>query len=79
MPTAGARVDFCGVAKSCGYKHIFRIETINELDSTILKMFAVSELCFLEIRCAIGSRQNLGRPAASPLENKEALIKALKV
>jgi len=79
MPTAGAAVDFCGVAKSCGYKQTFRIETINELDSAILKMLAVNELCFLEIRCAIGSRQNLGRPTASPLENKEALIRALKV
>jgi phosphonopyruvate decarboxylase len=79
MPTAGAAVDFCGVAKSCGYKHIFRIETINELDSAILKMLAVNELCFLEIRCAIGSRQNLGRPTASPVENKEALIRALKI
>jgi len=79
MPTAGAAVDFCGIAKSCGYKYIFRVETINELDSTILKILAVNELCFLEIRCSIGSRQNLGRPTASPLENKEALIKALRI
>ena len=79
MPTAGAAVDFCGVAKSCGYRHIFRIETINELDSAVVEMLAVNELCFLEIRCAIGSRQNLGRPSASPIENKEVLMKALKI
>jgi phosphonopyruvate decarboxylase len=78
IPTAGASVDFCGIAQSCGYKHVFRIETINELDSTINKMLTVNELCFLEIRCAIGSRQNLGRPAISPVENKEAIIKALR-
>jgi len=78
MPTAGAAVDFCGIVKSCGYKHIFCVETINELDSAILKMLTVNELCFLEIRCAIGSRQNLGRPTTSPVENKEALIKTLR-
>jgi len=79
MPTAGAKVDFCGIAKSCGYKHIFRIETINELDSAISKALAISELCFLEIKCAIGSRQNLGRPKVSPIENKEAIMRALKI
>jgi phosphonopyruvate decarboxylase len=79
MPTVGASVDFCGIAKSCGYKHVFCVETKNELDSAINKMFAVNELCFLEIRCAIGSRHNLGRPTASPVENKEALIKTLKI
>jgi phosphonopyruvate decarboxylase len=78
MPTAGAMVDFCGIAKSCGYKQTSRVETINELDSAILKMIAANELCFLEIRCTIGSRQNLGRPTASPIENKEALMTALK-
>jgi phosphonopyruvate decarboxylase len=79
MPTVGASVNFCGIAQSCGYKHVFRIETINEIDNAINKMIAVNELCFLEIRCAIGSRQNLGRPAVSPIENKEALIKTIKI
>jgi len=57
----------------------YRIETINELDSAIHKMLAVNELCFLEIRCANGSRLNLGRPTTLPVGNKEALIRALKL
>jgi len=78
MPTVGTSVDFCGIAKSCGYKYVFCVETMNELDSAINKMLAVNDLCFLEIRCAIGSRKNLGRPTASTAENKEALIKVLR-
>jgi phosphonopyruvate decarboxylase len=79
MSTAGAVIDFCGIAKSCGYKHMLRVETINELNSAIAKIIALNELCFLEIRCAIGSRQNLGRPEASPVENKKALMNILKI
>lgn len=79
MPTAGALVDFCGIAKSCGYKHIFCTETIDELDYAIQKMLSVNDLCFLEIKCSVGSRQNLGRPSTSPVENKEALIKTLRI
>jgi len=79
MPTVGAAVDFCGIAKSCGYKYVFRIETMNELEFAINKILNINELCFLDIKCAIGSRQNLGRPITSPVENKEALIKSLKI
>jgi phosphonopyruvate decarboxylase len=78
MPTVGDVIDFCGIAKSCGYKNIFCIQTKNKLDSAIKEMLLINELCFLEIKCSIGSRKNLGRPITTPNENKEALIKTLK-
>ena len=32
---------------------------------------------FLEVKCAIGARADLGRPTTSPKENKEAFMKLL--
>ena len=35
------------------------------------------DLTFMEVRCAIGARADLGRPAGSPLENKRCFMDML--
>jgi phosphonopyruvate decarboxylase len=32
------------------------------------------ELSFIEVKCAIGAREDLGRPTTTARENKEALM-----
>jgi phosphonopyruvate decarboxylase len=34
-------------------------------------------LTFVEIRCAIGSRKDLGRPKTSAIENKNSFMKTI--
>ncbi len=35
-------------------------------------------LCFLEVRCALGAREDLGRPTTTPKENRDALMRFVK-
>ena len=37
-----------------------------------------NELCFIEVKAAIGARENLGRPTTTAIENKDAFMEFLK-
>ena len=77
MPTVGSDIDLCGIAKACGYKRVFSVNTIKELDE-ILRTISLADKCsFLEIKCAMDSRKDLARPTTTPKENKEALMRLL--
>ena len=36
-----------------------------------------NELCFLEVKCSISSRSNLGRPTTTQIQNKNAFLETL--
>ena len=74
MPTAAAFLDLPGIARSCGYPQTARAETYAELDAALAKAKTAKELCFIEVKCALGSRADLGRPAVSPRECKRAFM-----
>jgi phosphonopyruvate decarboxylase len=42
-----------------------------------LKQKNRNELSFVEIKCSIGARDNLGRPTTTPIENKNGFMKYL--
>lgn len=75
MPTAVQNLDLCGVAKACGYFYVCCETDLDGLDKSLLDAAERHELCFIEIKCATGSRDNLGRPGMSTLDNKEQFIK----
>ena len=79
QPTAAVQVNFCKVAEGCGYPRSFRVRSKTELFDCLPKILNKHELTFLEVCTAIGSRENLGRPAKSPAENKQAFMKALQI
>ena len=35
-------------------------------------------LSFIEVRCAVGARADLGRPTTTPQENRDALMKFIR-
>ncbi len=74
QPTVLDKVDLVGVACSCGYSHVANIDNFNSLEQELATIGARNELCFIEAKCAIGARNNLGRPTTSPIENKEIFI-----
>jgi phosphonopyruvate decarboxylase len=79
MPTVGAVIDLCSIAKACGYQRVFSVVTMDELEATLQRIASYDECVFLEIKCAMISRKDLGRPTIRPVENKEAFMKCLKV
>lgn len=77
MPTAAGGLDLPGLAKACGYPHAVTAAAEEELDAALQEAKARHELCFLEVKCAIGARPDLGRPTTTPQENKRAFMDRL--
>lgn len=77
MPTAGGEISLTKIAEACGYKNIFSVSKSQELESALKTLADTEGLSFLEIKCAVGSRKDLGRPADPPKYNKDRFIQFL--
>jgi phosphonopyruvate decarboxylase len=77
MPTVASKIDFAAIAKGCGYTNVMSADNLEMLERYLLKIKAVNKLSFLEIKCSVSARSNLGRPTVAPKENKEELMKTL--
>ena len=78
MPTVANDIDFASVAKACGYKSAVCVDTLDELDAELATAKSRNCLSFIEVKCAIGSRADLGRPTTSALENKSGFMEYMK-
>lgn len=77
QPTGGFNVNFCEVAKACGYKHAFSVATPAEIKEGMHKLREMEGPVLMEIRVNKGARSNLGRPKTSPKQNKDDFMKFL--
>ncbi len=77
MPTVAGGLDVTAVATACGYKHVYSAKDYDRLDDMLEEIKSKRELAFLEIKCGIGAREDLGRPTTTPKENKEAFMAGL--
>lgn len=77
MPTVMGGVDLPAVARACGYPVTYRASTSDELADVISRIREERKLTLLEVRTAIGSRSDLGRPTTTPQENKQQFMKTL--
>ena len=78
QPTKGASLDFARIAGDCGYTHTARAESAMEIVTNIRSMLGSGGSSFLEIRCNLGARADLGRPDRSPQENKRDFMEFLE-
>lgn len=79
MPTVASKIDFCGIARACGYLNTVNVGTYEELDRELNIAKKGSELSFIEVKCSIGGREDLGRPTTTAVENKEGFMEYLRV
>jgi phosphonopyruvate decarboxylase len=77
MPTVALDMDFVMIAKACGYKNVVSVESFEDLDRELIEAKKKNELSFLEIKCSIGARNDLGRPTTTPQENKNGFMNYL--
>ena len=49
-------------------------DTAKTLDMALKEAKEKKELTFIEIKCSIGAREDLGRPITSPMENKSSFM-----
>jgi phosphonopyruvate decarboxylase len=74
--TGAFEIDWQNIAKACGYKKTFSLESKSEIEVLNLKE-AFDGPIFIEIKVSQGSRKDLGRPKSTPIENKNQFMQVL--
>ena len=75
MPTGASGTDYYKVAEACGYTQVMCIEDKKGLDAFISGYRELKGTVFVEIKVAMDSRKNLGRPKETAEENKIGFMK----
>ena len=73
--TVGFKVDMTTIAKACGYKNCYSCSSKEELLDLSEKIKDVEGPVLLEIKVKKSSKDYLGRPTTTPIENKNAFMK----
>jgi phosphonopyruvate decarboxylase len=74
MPTVASNINLVDIAKACGYPNAVSAATYEDLDRELEIAKGKNELSFIEVKCAIGARDDLGRPTMTVLENKKRFM-----
>ncbi len=78
MPTVSNNINFVDIALACGYLNAVSVDNIIDLDKVLYDAKKADELTFIEVKSAIGSRKDLGRPTTTPKDNKVKFMEYLK-
>ncbi len=77
QPTLGFGIDICAIARACGYKEAITITTPEEFEMLSNRINTMEGPVMIELRVKIDSRDDLGRPTTTPIENKNAFMNTL--
>ena len=77
MPTVAKQIDLVSIAKACGYPNAFSVDTFDKLDEVLQRAKSNKKMFFIEVKCSIGARDDLGRPTKTAKENKDLFKKYL--
>ncbi len=78
MPTVAGSIDLVAIAKACGYPNAVCVDRFEDLDTELEAAKSRNELSLIEVKCSIGTREDLGRPTTTALENKQNFMEYLK-
>lgn len=78
LPTVAGKIDLVRIAEGCGYPHATTVDNFDDLDRALADAKACCALSFIEVKCSIGARADLGRPTTTAKENKEKFMEFLK-
>jgi phosphonopyruvate decarboxylase len=79
MPVAYGQTDFTKVAKALGFDNYNRVDCPQDLVKCVQEIKKHRGTKLIEVMVALGSRENLGRPTTTPIQNKEALMHYLSI
>lgn len=77
MPTVAEQIDLCKIAQGCGYPNAVCVDSFDTLDEELKRAKGTNKLSFIEVKCAIGARNDLGRPTLTPTENKKNFMQCM--
>ena len=78
MPTVIRNMDIPTIVKGAGYKNVFMVETKKELYDCLEIAKTVEGPVFIEIMVNLFTRKDLGRPATTPIQNKQLFMKNIE-
>lgn len=78
MPTVAGVMDLPSIAKSCGYANAISVDHPAALEQALAEAKDTNRLTLIEVKCALGARENLGRPTTSPTENKTVFMAVME-
>ena len=78
MPTVAGKIDLMKIAEGCGYPNFVSVDSFDALDEALQAAKEREELSFIEVKCSIGARDDLGRPTTTAKENKENFMRYLE-
>lgn len=78
LPTVAEKIDLCKIAEGCGYPEYMSVDSFESLDAALAEAKKEDKLTFIEVKCSIGAREDLGRPTTTAKENKENFMKYLE-
>lgn len=74
MSTVASNINLVQIALGCGYSKAVSVSDYSELKEVLIEAKTDNQLTFIEVKTAIGSRGDLGRPTTTPKENKEKFM-----
>lgn len=75
QPTLGFGIDIPEIARACGYRHAETVSTVDDIKKALATALGNEGPTLIEIKVGINSREDLGRPKTTPIENKNAFMK----
>ena len=78
LPTVASEINLVKMAEACGYPYAVRVSEFEQLDKELQAAKERRELTLIEVECAIGAREDLGRPTTTALENRENFMRYLQ-
>ena len=76
QPTLALNIDIKKILEAVGFEKVYESKTLNELKEN-LKEFRDKAKSAMIVYTHQGSRENLGRPTTTPVQNKEAIMEKL--
>ena len=78
MPTMCGNRDFAQSAAVFGYAHTYNVADEDTLHTVLKQIQTRNGPVLVEVKVALGSRADLGRPKESACANKEAFMRQMK-
>lgn len=78
QPTLGFGIDIPEIARACGYRHAETVSTDDDIKKALATALGSEGPALIEIKVGINSREDLGRPKTTPIENKDAFMKFIE-
>ena len=79
MPVCSGAMDISGLAVAAGYSCVLTADSERNLDEVLSTAIAFNKgPVLIEVKCACGSRSDLGRPTTTPIMNRDALMNYIR-